>query len=60
MSDIRGREAAELLAVSEQTVRKLAKCGDLESVRIGKRAVRISAESVEAYLRSNAARDRRT
>ena len=60
MNYIRVREAAELLAVSEQTVRKLAKCCDLESVRIGKRAVRISAESVEAYLRSNAAGDRRT
>ena len=53
MSYIRVREAAELLAVSEQTVRKLAKCGDLESVRI-------SAESVEAYLRSNAVGDRHT
>ena len=55
------RENAAEVDYSEITILgKLAKCGDLKSVRIGKRAVRISAESVEAYLRGNAAGDRRT
>ena len=50
---LRVKEVSKLLAVSEQTVRKLTKAGSLRSVRIGKRGVRISRVSVEEYINLN-------
>ena len=49
---LRVKEAAELLAVSEQTVRKLVKSGALQSVRIGRRGVRIPRSAVETFINS--------
>ena len=51
---MRVKEVAAQLSVSEQTVRKLLRAGELQSIRIGKRAVRITRESVDAYLRRDA------
>ncbi len=47
---MRVKEVAAQLSVSEQTVRKLLRAGELQSIRIGKRAVRITRGSVDAYL----------
>ena len=47
------KEVAKLLAVSEQTIRKLIKDGMLHSVRIGKRGVRVSRISIEEYINRN-------
>ena len=52
MSYIRVREAAELLAVSEQTVRKLIRLDKLDAIRIGNRSLRITRESIDAYVAS--------
>ena len=49
---LRVKEVAAMLAVSEQTVRKLVKTGALQSVRIGTRGVRIPRESVEQFTAS--------
>ena len=49
---LRVKEAAEVLAVSEQTVRKLVKSGALQSVRIGRRGVRIPRSAVETFINS--------
>lgn len=43
-------EAAKLLSVSTQTVSRLIKGGRLVAVRVGKRHVRVTAASVEAYI----------
>ena len=52
---LRVKEAAKLLAVSEQTVRNLIKAGTLQSIRVGKRALRISRSSINEYAKANTA-----
>ena len=52
---LRVKEAAAILAVSEQTVRSLIKAGALQSIRVGKRALRISRNSVNEYTKANTA-----
>lgn len=49
---LRIKEVAEQLAVSEQTVRKLIRLGKLDAIRIGNRALRITRESIDAYVAS--------
>jgi excisionase family DNA binding protein len=46
------REVAEALGVSVQTVARLIGRGELETVRVGERFVRIPAESLEQYLQA--------
>ena len=45
-------EVAEVLGVSVQTVARLIGRGDLETVRVGERFLRIPAESLERYLQA--------
>lgn len=45
-------EAAERLNVSQMTVRRLGRDGCLEEIRVGKRAVRITLDSIERHLAS--------
>jgi excisionase family DNA binding protein len=45
-------ETAERLHVSESTVVRLGRSGDLTEIRIGKRSVRIDPLSVDAYIRA--------
>jgi excisionase family DNA binding protein len=45
-------EAAERLHVSEMTVRRLGRAGDLDEIRVSKRAVRITLDSIERHLAS--------
>lgn len=54
MGLIRRCEVAERLHVSMSTVRRLGKSGDLVEVQIGKRAVRVEADSVDRLIRSGA------
>ena len=49
---LRIKEVAERLAVSEQTVRKLVRLGKLDAIRIGNRSLRITQESIDAYVAS--------
>jgi excisionase family DNA binding protein len=44
------RAASDLLAVSDDTIRRMAREGKLEAVLIGKRCLRISEASVLALL----------
>jgi excisionase family DNA binding protein len=46
------REVAEVLGVSVQTVARLIERGELETMRVGERFVRIPAESLEQYLQA--------
>ena len=46
------KEAAERLHVSESTVVRLGRSGAITEVKVGKRAVRIDAKSVEAHIRA--------
>ena len=50
---LRVKEAAAILAVSEQTVRSMIKAGALQSIRVGKRALRIPRSSVDGYAKNN-------
>ena len=43
-------EAAERLRISERTVRRYGKAGLLVERRVGPRLIRVTAESVEAFL----------
>jgi excisionase family DNA binding protein len=47
------REVAEALGVSVQTVARLIRRGELETVRVGERFIRIPAESLERYLQAH-------
>ncbi len=49
---LRIKEVAERLAVSEQTARKLIRLGKLDAIRIGNRSLRITQESIDAYVAS--------
>lgn len=44
------REAAKLLDVSDDTIRRLIHAGKLEAVRIGKRCLRVQGGSLERYV----------
>ena len=41
------REAAAILSVSDDTVRRLIKSGQLQAVRVGKRLLRVLGHSLE-------------
>lgn len=43
-------ETAERLHVSEMTVRRLGREGHLTEIRVGKRAIRITEESVNEHI----------
>jgi len=43
-------EAADLLAVSRATMWRILKRGDLPSVTVGERAIRIRAEDLRQYI----------
>jgi excisionase family DNA binding protein len=43
-------EAAERLHVSQMTVRRLAMAGHLTKIRVGKRTIRVTEDSVEARI----------
>ena len=45
-------EVAEVLGVSVQTVARMIERGELETVQVGERFVRIPAESLEHYLQA--------
>jgi excisionase family DNA binding protein len=52
---LRKTDVGQRLNVSKRTVERLMKTGELKAVRINSRVTRITAESVEAYLRRVAA-----
>ena len=54
---LRVREAAEILAVSEATVRRMVKTGILQSVRVGRRSIRIPRASIKTFKGENAERE---
>ncbi|HET7385087.1 MAG TPA: helix-turn-helix domain-containing protein [Nocardioidaceae bacterium] len=43
-------EAADILAVSPKTVRRYVAAGDLDAVRLGRRTIRIKAESLDRLI----------
>jgi excisionase family DNA binding protein len=43
-------EAAEILAVSVKTVRRYVAVGELDAVRLGRRTIRIKAESIDRLI----------
>ena len=43
-------EAADILAVSVKTVRRYIAAGDLEAVRLGRKTIRIKAESLDRLI----------
>lgn len=45
-------EVADVLGVSVQTVARIIERGQLETVRVGERFVRIPVESLEHYLQA--------
>lgn len=51
MTLLRIKVAAERLAVSDRTVRRLVAQGDLVAHRIGRGCIRVEAASVDAYLK---------
>ncbi len=57
-SQLSPNQVAAWLGVSESTINRLIKRGDLEATRIGKRCLRISRESVEAYLTNAKTREK--
>ena len=50
------RDVAKRLQFSDRTVWGLVKSGELKSVVIGKRSVRITEEALEEYIRNSAMR----
>ena len=54
MKLLRRCEAADLLAVSERTVRRWAASGRLDERKVGPRSVRITEESVACLVRAGA------
>ncbi|HEU5036076.1 MAG TPA: helix-turn-helix domain-containing protein [Nocardioides sp.] len=43
-------EAAEILGLSVKTVRRYVATGDLDAVRLGRRTIRIKAESIDRLI----------
>ncbi|GAB3854584.1 hypothetical protein GCM10028801_08950 [Nocardioides maradonensis] len=43
-------EAAEILGLSVKTVRRYIAAGDLDAVRLGRRVIRIKAESLDRLI----------
>ena len=54
---LRVREAAEILAVSEATVRRMVKTGILQSVRVGRQSIRIPRASIKTFKGENTERE---
>ena len=54
---LRVREAAEILAVSELTVRRMVKTGILQSVGVGRRSIRIPCASIKTFKGENTERE---
>lgn len=50
------KDVAELLSVSRSLVYTLLRDGDLEGVRVSKRSLRITDESLQRYLKERALR----
>ena len=46
------REAAELMAVSTDTIDRLVAKGDIDAVKVGAKSVRIKLASIRRYLDS--------
>ena len=46
---LRVPQVAKMLGVSEPTVWRMLRSGELESIRVGARSRRVSPEAVEAY-----------
>jgi excisionase family DNA binding protein len=44
------REAAKVLDVSDDTIRRLIHSGKLEAIRIGRRCLRVLGDSIETYI----------
>lgn len=49
------REVADVLRVDPRTVRRLVAAGELAGVRVGPKSLRISPESLAAFLERKAA-----
>jgi excisionase family DNA binding protein len=49
-------EAGSMLAISDESVRRLVREGELHSFRVGPNSVRLLASDVEAYIRKVARR----
>ena len=47
------KEAAAMLGLSKQTIRKWCKSGQLESVKLGYNVIRISTASIERFMEQN-------
>ena len=47
------REAADILGLSVKTVRRYIAAGDLDAVRLGRRVIRIKAESIDRLIGAN-------
>lgn len=45
-------QVGDRFGLSAEQVRRLARAGDIESVRLGHRSVRFEPESIEEFLRS--------
>lgn len=43
-------EAADILAVSTKTVRRYIAAGDLDAVRLGRRTIRVKADSLDRLI----------
>ena len=50
---LRVSEAADVLGVSQQTVRRYIKNGEFEVIRVGDRGVKIPKESLIEYLEAH-------
>jgi excisionase family DNA binding protein len=48
------REAAAILSVSDDTIRRLVRSGKLDAVRIGPRCLRVLGESLGRYINTPA------
>ena len=54
------KEAAEVLGVHTATIYKLVKTGELPSVKLGPKLIRISASDLQKYIKPNSTESERT
>lgn len=54
------REAARLLGISDDTVRRMIRRHELDAVRVGRRLLRVRTESIERHIDRAAAVDQTT
>ena len=47
------REAAAILNVSDDSIRRMIHAGDLEAIRIGQRSLRVLGDSIANYIHKN-------